>query len=186
MGAVTERLVDTIKGFENPNKLGFSGNTVKSYWDSNGYAIGWGNRFLSSGATVKKDTIISVGEAEQLILDTCNQFAGIVNGAITANISQNQFEALVSLTYNIGPAFSSSTLAKVINANPNDKDSVSREFRRWIYVTENGVKKQSDVLKARRERELALYLGGAVAAASGLFIVVVIIGLYILKKKRII
>jgi len=181
MGAVTNRLIEAIKAIENPNRVGFSGGIVKSYWDSNGYAIGWGNRYLSNGATVTRTTEITEGEAEILLIDKLNDFAGVVNNAVTASINQNQFEALVSFVYNVGTgAFQSSTLLKVVNLNPNDFAGISAEFRKWILV--NG--SPSSYLKTRREKEIALYTGTAIG--GGLLIVVVLIGLYLLKKKRII
>jgi len=185
MGAVTNRLIEAIKAIENPNRVGFSGGIVKSYWDSNGYAIGWGNRYLSNGATVTRTTEITEGEAEILLIDKLNDFAGVVNNAVTVSINQNQFEALISFVYNVGTgSFLNSTLLKVVNLNPNDFAAISAEFRKWVLVTVNGQKVTSNTLKVRREKEIALYTGTAIG--GGLLIVVVLIGLYLLKKKRII
>ena len=51
--------------------------------------------------------------------------------AITADIGQNQFDALVSLAYNIGvSAFAKSTVAKRVNANPNDP-TIRDAFLLW-------------------------------------------------------
>jgi lysozyme len=47
------------------------------------------------------------------------------------DITQNQFDALVSFAYNVGlEAFRKSTLLKKVNANPNDK-LISNQFLRW-------------------------------------------------------
>jgi lysozyme len=182
MGAVTERLISAIKAIENPARVGFQSNgTVKSYYDSNGYAIGWGNRYLANGSTVKQSTVITEGEAEILLLDKLTEFGEVVNKAVTSAINQTQFEALVSLVYNIGTgAFRNSTLLKVVNRSPNDFAAISAEFRKWVLV--NG--SPSNYLKERREKEILLYTGAV--AGSGVLIVVVLLALYILRKKRII
>ena len=69
------------------------------------------------------------------------------------DISQSQFDALVSFAYNLGPnSLKSSTLLKKVNANPSDP-TIKDEFLKW---TKAGGK----VLKGlvlRREAEAALY-----------------------------
>jgi lysozyme len=67
-------------------------------------------------------------------------------------LTQNQFNALVSFAYNVGTgAFSTSTLLKKVNANPNDL-TIRNEFARWTRANGkivNGLvnrrKKESDV-----------------------------------------
>lgn len=53
-----------------------------------------------------------------------------VGKAVTSVLTQNEFDALVSLCFNIGcGAFGKSTLVKLLNAG--DYDASAREFRRW-------------------------------------------------------
>ena len=53
-----------------------------------------------------------------------------VNRAVTAQVSQEEFDALVSLCFNIGcPAFSGSTLVKELNAA--NYDAASQQFLVW-------------------------------------------------------
>ena len=70
-----------------------------------------------------------------------------------ADLTQEQFDALVSFVFNIGVrAFNVSTLRKKILKDPNDP-SIADEFRRWVYA---GNKKLPGLIK-RREQEIKLY-----------------------------
>ena len=70
-----------------------------------------------------------------------------------AELTQEQFDALVSFVFNVGVrAFNVSTLRKKILKNPNDP-SIADEFRRWIYA---GNEKMPGLIK-RREQEIKLY-----------------------------
>ena len=70
-----------------------------------------------------------------------------------AELTQEQFDALVSFVFNVGVrAFNVSTLRKKILKNPNDL-SIADEFRRWVYA---GDKKLPGLIK-RREQEIKLY-----------------------------
>lgn len=76
-----------------------------------------------------------------------------LNKFLKVKISQNQFDALISLIYNIGiENFKQSTLLKFINDRLFDK--VPDQFRRWKYIN----KVVSKGLLARREEEIKLWL----------------------------
>ena len=69
------------------------------------------------------------------------------------DLTQEQFDALVSFVFNVGAqAFNVSTLKKKILKNPNDP-TIADEFRRWVYA---GNKKLPGLIK-RREQEIKLY-----------------------------
>lgn len=71
------------------------------------------------------------------------------------DINQNQFNALVSLCYNIGTGnFKKSTLLKIVNERPNDS-RITEAFYMWRFSTINATKKP--ILAARRIREAKLY-----------------------------
>ena len=68
-------------------------------------------------------------------------------------LTQNQFDALVSFVYNVGAGnFRSSTLLKKLKANPNDPD-IANQFKRWVY----GDGKVLPGLVRRRNEEAKLY-----------------------------
>ena len=68
-------------------------------------------------------------------------------------LRQVQFDALVSITYNIGTgAFSTSTMLKKVRVFPDDM-TIRDEFLRWVYV--NGQVVQG--LVNRRTKEADYY-----------------------------
>lgn len=75
-----------------------------------------------------------------------------VNDAVTVTLNQNQFDALVSFTFNVGiGAFRGSTLLKLLNQGQYDQ--VPAQLRRW--VRDNG--KVVLGLVNRREKEISLW-----------------------------
>lgn len=74
-------------------------------------------------------TETAAGCAERLRLDT--GIAGnAVASCVTQKVTQEQYDALVSLTYNIGGgAFCKSTLVRKLNSG--DCQGAANEFRRW-------------------------------------------------------
>lgn len=127
------------------------GLLLKAYQDSGGvWTIGYGH---TKG--VKKGDQITEFMATEYLKDDLRNSEQAVSLYVTSEINQNQFDALVSFTFNLGPGnLKSSTLLKRVNADPNDPD-IERQFKRWIYC--KGV-----VLKGlvkRREREAAIYFG---------------------------
>lgn len=127
--------LDAIKARE-----GFS---AKPYPDHKGYSIGYGHLM---GVFDRRESITKE-EAEALLLSDVAWAEDAVNDAITAPLTQSQFDALVSLAFNIGgPAFKRSTLVKRINAG--DPGAAS-EFARWNIASG----KVNPALVARRAAE---------------------------------
>lgn len=110
---------------------------------------------------------ISKAEAEAYLRKDIAQFEDTVNQSVAVPLTQNQFDALVSLVYNIGPYnFRQSTVLRKINAQA-DHDEISRWWKAWDKVTDpaTGVKVVSNGLKKRRSQELDLFFlraGGSV------------------------
>ena len=94
--------------------------------------IGYGNTYYPDGKRVTLlDNEITKQQAFDMFKEVANRFAKRVNELVTSNINQNQFNALVSFAYNVGTGnFSSSTLLKKVNRNPNDL-TIKDEFLKW-------------------------------------------------------
>ena len=94
--------------------------------------IGYGNTYYPDGKRVTLlDKEITKEYAFEIFKEVADRFAKRVDTLVTSNINQNQFNSLVSFSYNVGTGnFSSSTLLKKINKNPNDL-SIKAEFLRW-------------------------------------------------------
>ena len=93
--------------------------------------IGYGSTRYPDGRLVMiSDELNSEEEATQLLLSTISIYENAVNENLS-NVNQNQFDALVSFTYNVGiHAFSHSTLLRKAEVNVNDL-SIYDEFKRW-------------------------------------------------------
>ncbi|SIT25602.1 lysozyme [Chryseobacterium ureilyticum] len=129
-----------------------------AYLDSVGkWTIGRGVTYYEDGSPVKKGDTVSVEREKALFLNTLKEYVANVNKKVTSKINQNQFNALVSLCYNIGcPNFNSSTLLKKVNENPNDP-SIRNAFASWKYGTIKGKKQVIPGLVNRRKHEANLY-----------------------------
>ena len=116
--------------------------------------IGYGATFYPGGKKVTMaDKAITEVEATELLASMLTKFEQYVDSYCIDTITQNQFDALVSFCYNLGPNnLKSSTLLKKVNLNPND-ETIRAEFMKW---TKAGGK----VLKGltlRRTAEADLY-----------------------------
>lgn len=138
------------KGYEFLGKE--EGLRFSAYQDSVGiWTIGYGNTFYENGVKVKKGDKITKERAMQLFRSIVKQFEDGVNTAIKRELNANQFDALVSLAYNIGVAgFKGSTVVKRVNANPCDP-TIRQAFEMWKSA---GGK---PILLNRRKREANLY-----------------------------
>ena len=70
-------------------------------------------------------------QIEQEFFKEIPTYVECVNKLVTATISQNQFDSLVSFVFNLGcNSLASSTLLKKVNVNSCDK-SIAQEFTKW-------------------------------------------------------
>lgn len=121
-----------------------------------GYTIGYGNKFYEDGTAVKSTDTINATRADQLFENILAAFARDVRKAVTANVNQGQFDALVSYAYNRGiGAFRASKLLKMVNANP-DNPAIIKQFE--IEWGSNTAYKAA--LIARRKEEARMYASG--------------------------
>lgn len=126
------------------------GIVLKPYLDSVGVpTIGVGCTYYEDGTRVKMtDPSITRTRAIQLFKNVLKTYETAVWSVTRDDINQNQFNALVSICYNIGVAgFKGSTLLKRVNNNPKDA-SITEAFKMW---------RKPAVLLNRRIREAKLY-----------------------------
>jgi lysozyme len=132
----------------------FEGCKLKAYrCPSLLWTIGYGNTFYEDGTKVKEGDVITQERAEQLFDLIVNDFAEQVDALVKSNVTENNFAAIVSFTFNVGVGnLKKSTLLKKVNANPKDP-SIPAEFKKWTRAN-NVVLKG---LVRRREAEAKLY-----------------------------
>lgn len=118
--------------------------------------IGYGH----TGADVTHGKRITQAEADSLFDDDVRKFAAKVAPLfVGVAINNNQFDALVSLSYNIGSlSVKAPTLLRKVKANPNDP-SIRAEFLKHVNARVNGVLKPIPGLVKRRTAEANHYFG---------------------------
>jgi lysozyme len=119
----------------------WEGFELNVYKDSAGLAtIGVGHLITKSeqssgniviaGAPVQYANGLTDQEALDLLSQDVQPAEQTVNNGVKVPLDQNQFDALVSFTFNVGGgAFTSSTLLKVLNQSQYDQ--VPDQLRRW-------------------------------------------------------
>ena len=132
----------------------FEGLRLDAYLDSASiYTIGYGTIKYPDGSKVKKGDKITKAQAKEYKLHDLKEFESTVNTSVKVPLTQNQYDALVSLSYNIGSnAFKNSTLLKKLNSG--DYKGAADQFLVWNKV--NSKKVQG--LVNRREAERNLFL----------------------------
>jgi len=130
----------------------FEGCRLTAYQDSVGvWTIGFGTT-----AGVKEGQTISQVKAEEYLRFDLAIFEKAVTESLKVPVNQNQFDALVSFTYNVGvSAFRSSTLLNLINEK-TDKKVVAAEFSKWVKAGNQTL----PGLVSRRKAESELFLKG--------------------------
>ncbi|EKM8117695.1 lysozyme [Enterobacter asburiae] len=132
----------------------FEGCKLTAYQDSVGvWTIGYGwtqpvdGKPIRAGMTIKQET------AERLLKTGLVSYENDVSRLVKVNLTQGQFDALVSFTYNLGVrSLSTSTLLRKLNAG--DYAGAADEFLRW----NKAGGKVLNGLTRRREAERALFL----------------------------
>ena len=114
--------------------------------------IGYGH----TGTDVTKGMTITQARADALFDGDIARTERDVDMALgMANVSQCQYDALVSFTYNLGAGnLRKSTLLKKVKSYPGNP-SIRDEFRRWVYSKG----KRLPGLVKRREWEASRYFG---------------------------
>jgi lysozyme len=130
------------------------GCILRPYRDAIGIpTIGIGSTYWEDGSRVKMtDKPITKTRALELFKNVLKSYETTVWSVTRDDINQNQFNALVSICFNIGVnGFKGSTLLKRVNNNPKDQ-TIRQAFEMWKNA---GPKK--GLLLARRKREADLY-----------------------------
>ncbi|HHB7182141.1 TPA: lysozyme [Klebsiella pneumoniae] len=132
----------------------FEGCKLTAYQDSVGvFTIGYGwtqpvdGKPIRAGMTIKQET------AERLLKTGLVSYESDVSRLVKVGLTQGQFDALVSFTYNLGArSLSTSTLLRKLNSG--DYAGAADEFLRW----NKAGGKVLNGLTRRREAERALFL----------------------------
>ena len=130
---------------------------LKAYQDTKGiWTIGAGTTVYPDGEKVKPGDVITA-EYAQLCLSTDLYITeDFVTKCVTVDVNQNQFDALVSLCYNIGVGnFSHSTVLRKVNLDVSD-ETIEQAFLMW---DKSGGQVLAGLI-SRRKSESWLYFNG--------------------------
>jgi GH24 family phage-related lysozyme (muramidase) len=102
--------------------------------------------------------------ATELLMQRLDEFQRVVNDAVTTELNQGQYDALLSFVYNVGAAnFRGSTLLRKLNAG--DYAAVPGELRKWVKA--NGTEMPG--LVRRRNAEADMFASGTYSNNKSLY-----------------
>lgn len=117
------------------------------------WTIGYGTTIYPNGVKVKKGDVCTKEQAEMYMKHDLIAFEKAINDNIKVLITQNQYDSIVSLCYNIGVnSFKNSTLLKKLNNS--DYKGAADQFMLW---NKAGGKVMAG-LSIRRNKERLLFL----------------------------
>lgn len=138
----------------------WEGRRLKAYRCPAGvWTIGYGH----TGADVEAGQEITAAKAEALFVSDISRFEKSVSALFAdTELTQNQFDALVSLSWNIGTLNRKApSLVRRVKADPADP-AIRAEFLKYSNARVGGVLKQLPGLVARRSAEADHYFNAAV------------------------
>ena len=128
------------------------GNKLKAYRDTKGiWTIGVGHTAAAGAPAPKAGMAITAAQSDEILTRDLADAEAAVNSAVKVPVSQAQFDAMVSLAFNIGnSAFKKSTLVKRLNSG--DVAGAGEAFMMW--------NKPKEII-GRRKTEQKQFLSGS-------------------------
>lgn len=107
-----------------------------AYRDSKGiWTIGVGHTAACGAPIPRAGMMISEAEADALLTRDLAKFEGPVAAALQVPVTDNEFDALVSLAFNVGAEdVARSTIVRRLNAG--DRDGATQAFLMWRFPAE--------------------------------------------------
>lgn len=127
-----------------------------AYNDGTGtWTIGFGHTSAAGLPRVYPDMTITAAAADAILGADLASVENDINHHVTAQLNQNQFDALVSFDFNTG-ALDRSGLLQLINGGVTNATLITNAFEAWRYARIHGV--ETPILLGRRSREAKMYL----------------------------
>ncbi len=112
------------------------------------WTIGYGHTGYVNGKNITADTWITLPEAEKLLKDDLVRYENYVNQYVPFKLNQNQFDALVSFTYNCGAG----------NLRSLVRNRDAQEVSKKILLYNKAAGKVESGLERRRKEEQQMFL----------------------------
>lgn len=120
------------------------------------WTIGYGHTGKVDGEPIVEGMKITKGKAIILLKYDLERFESAINKYVKVSVTQNQFDALISFSFNVGDGnFIKSTLLK--NLNQKDYQGAANELLKWNKGKVNGKKVVLRGLTKRRRAEFDLF-----------------------------
>ena len=131
----------------------FEGCRLTAYQDSVGvWTIGYGLTSAAGFIKIYRGLKITQAQADEYLIETLAKFEASVMKVLNLSPSQNQFDAMVSLCYNIGGGnFAKSSVVRLFNLG--DFEGAAKAFAMW----NRAGNKVLAGLTTRRAKEAALF-----------------------------
>ena len=106
------------------------GKRLKAYRDSRGIpTIGVGHTSAAGPPEVKMGMTITAEECDEILVRDLAKFESILTAALKVPVRDNEFDALLSVMFNVGPKFATSTTIKRLNAG--DRVGAAQAILLW-------------------------------------------------------
>ncbi len=142
--AMNERGLEIIRKSE--------GLRLDAYKLAGQWLIGYGH-----AGTAQPGMSITKAEADRLLIADVRDAEAAVRRLVEVPVNENEFSALVSLAYNMGPAAFARTLV-LARLNKGDRKGAAEAFRYLVAADIGGERVVLDALKRRRLAERSLFL----------------------------
>ena len=126
------------------------GCVLTAYYDSVGILnIGVGHTSAAGEPEVEPGMTITMSEAWRIFAQDNDMFEDVVNETITASMAQHQYDAFVSICFNLGePQFRGATFVKSFNVGAS-ADQVTEEILWWDTPSEIIPRRQGEAVQFR-------------------------------------
>jgi lysozyme len=106
------------------------GKRLKAYRDSKGIpTIGVGHTSAAGPPPVTMGMTITAQECDDILIRDLAKFEAILDGALEVPVADHEYDALLSITFNVGPKFATSTAIKRLNAG--DRAGCATAIMMW-------------------------------------------------------
>ena len=142
---ISDKGIALIKSFE--------GCVLEAYPDPGTGGDPWTIGYGHTGSEIYPGFTITQERADEYLRLDVQRFEQCVEQSLLVDVNQNQFDALVCFSFNVGcKALSGSTLLKLLNNG--DSEAASQQFARW---SKAGGKVMAGLVR-RRDAERQLFL----------------------------
>lgn len=163
--AIGRRLIKTFEGYRGEAYLCPAGKWTIGYGHTSG---------VEPGDTCTRD------EADEFLKEDLRVAENTVN-AQNLDLSQTQFDALVSFVYNVGSGnFQNSTLLKMLKDDTGASAELEAEWKKWKHSSGRELKG----LVRRRAAEWSLYKNGFFLLTLPVALLVAVIAIVLIIKKQ--